>query len=207
MRSALSTRIIRHRKDTSHFVDIRIPSMDSSSVEQAAEDGRPKATMLCLPSHMFKQLAFTEHTKRLVQVEVKLRRAKCLQALQRLRTTALQKAQMLISKKTHGRPGKVHNTHIQSMVNRLTNRIKGAISDYTLSRRALLVLSTDSKDGSTFQPLTVADTAGLMTILSAAREPGEGYKQLPWFWNIRPAGTQQEAEAKREETEGTPPFV
>ncbi|KAF8603735.1 hypothetical protein BDV93DRAFT_556113 [Ceratobasidium sp. AG-I] len=203
MRSALSSRIIRHRKDTSHFIDIRVSSMDSSSVQQASEDGKPEAATLCLPSQMANQLSHTERTKRLVQVEIKLRRAKCLQALQRLRTTALQKAQMLLAKKSKQKPGQVQKTRTQSMIDRLTDRIKGAISDYTSSRRALLILSSDDKDSSTFQSLAETDTSGLMTVLCASREPGEGYKHVPWYWNVRPAGQQPGAAAHLEEVEAS----
>jgi hypothetical protein len=164
-------------------------------------DGKPEYASLCLPSHILAELVDSERTDRIRDAEIQLRRAKCLQSLQRLRTTALQKAQMLMSKKGNAK-GQTQKTRIQSMISRLTDRINAAITDYVTSRRALLKLSSDSNDISTFRPLAQSDTSGLMTILTADREPGEGYKQLPWFWMVRPPSENPTLSMQQEEKEG-----
>lgn len=186
MRSTLRTRLARHQRDAPHFIDLKVTSMDSAGVVEEEDDGHPEMTSLSLPSHIADLLNLTERNKKLVSIEIELRQAKCLQSLQRLRTTALQKAQMLRSKKAHVR-GETKSTRSQSMITRLSDRMEGAIHDYSTSRRALQVLAKDRFDDSRFKPLAVSDTAGLMKTLTADREPGEGYKMLPWFWSVRPS--------------------
>lgn len=37
----------------------------------------------------------------------------------------------------------------------------------------------------TFRMLQVNDLGGLMSILTASRETGEGQRALPWYWLVR----------------------
>lgn len=201
LRSTLTTRINKHHTSSSHYLDRRVARMSAKVVFNEENDGKPEASPLCLPSYIREELVDSERTKKLIDAEIQLRRAKCLQSLQRLRTTALQKAQMLMSKQANAK-GQTQGTRIQGMITRLSDRVNGAISDYNMSRRALAKLSSDAGDNNTFRPLAQADTSGLMTILTAAREPGEGYKQLPWFWMVRPPSDNPELSMQQEEKEG-----
>lgn len=200
MQSNLSGRIARHHQASAHFIDLlAAPSSVLSSATE--DDGKPEVAALCLASHSIQRLAISGRNTRIKATEVKLRRAKCLQSLQRLCTASLQKAQMLRSKKVQ-RGGQATGTRIQSMLSRLSARMDGSIADYSTSRRALLALSNEPADKQIFLKLTLLDTSGLMGILSANCEPGEGYKKLPWFWTVRIQGQDNEVASQEEEMDG-----
>lgn len=185
-RSALSTRIIRHRNDASLFIDVLLHNQSGGSLAEET-DGQPELAPLFLPSHLTQSLMSTQRSQHVCQLERQLRRVACLRGLQRVRTTSLQKAQLIISKNTNAR-GEVANTRAQSMITRLTSRVNMAVWEYEQSRKALVALNASEEDIQLFHPLTPGDLSVLSSILAGKRQLGEGKKKLPWFWNLRSAG-------------------
>jgi hypothetical protein len=183
-RSALSTRIITHRQRASLFLDILL-NKDQVSESLAEEtDGRPELARLHLPSQLGDSLSASQRSRHVQSVELKLRRVACLRALSRVRTTSIQKAQLITTKQHHAR-GEVANTRAQSMITRLSDRVDLAIWEYEHSREAMQKLGPVTAEDRIFKPLISDDLKGLSSILKGDRELGEGSKQLPWFWVLK----------------------
>lgn len=147
-------------------------------------DGQLEIASLYLPSQLGPSLVQTERSMRVHELEKILRRVTCMRALQRVRTTSMQKSQMIIAKRQNAR-GEVANTRAQSMISRLTKRVNLSVWEYQSSRRAMVSLGMSKDDSKLLQPLTPADMAHLPTILKGNHDLGEGYRQLPWFWGLR----------------------
>ncbi|KAG9121974.1 hypothetical protein FRC07_001831 [Ceratobasidium sp. 392] len=139
---------------------------------EAAEDpdvvGRPELTKLALPSRisLFCSHPGTSHDSRVIEAERSLRRASCLQSLQRVRTTSQQKA-LLLSNKKKNACGEVKNTRLQTMVSRLTARVELAAWEYNNSYDALLALGATKDDKARLQRLRKEHLAGLTSMLQA----------------------------------------
>jgi hypothetical protein len=183
-RSALSSRIIRHRDDASKFLDVLISLTDTPNSVAEETDGQPELASLFLPSQLGSSLVQSERSLRVRELERTLRRVTCMRALQRIRTTSMQKSQMIIAKGQNAR-GEVANTRAQSMISRLTKRVDISVWEYQSSRRAMITLGISKDDSKLLQPLTTADMARLPTILKGSCDLGEGSRQLPWFWSLR----------------------
>jgi hypothetical protein len=202
-RTALSLRIQRHASNTAHFLDLTIFAMGLKESATEDTDGCPEVATLCLPSHMVLHLSQSERTQRVIEQEISLRRAKCVQALQKVRSTCVLKARIFRTRSKHTK-GQVNNTRIQNMVTRMSVRIDNSIWEYKTSRRALLLLSQSPEDSARFQSLHTTDVSKLSKILFADTGTGEGYKGMPWFWAFRAGGAEEDdnREALREGEEG-----
>ncbi|KAF8593318.1 hypothetical protein BDV93DRAFT_516660 [Ceratobasidium sp. AG-I] len=146
-------------------------------------DGRPELAPICLPSRLGQKLRQSTGSKKVAKTEETLRQASCLQLLQHVRTTSIQKAQM-ISSKADVR-GEIQNTQIQSMISRLSARVDLAIWEYQTSYSTLQSLGLSEDKLQPLQPLLISHLSGLTSILQAKRDLGEGYKRLPWFWHLK----------------------
>jgi hypothetical protein len=183
-RSALSGRIITHRQRASLFLDILLKTDQLSESLAEETDGRPELARLYLPRQLGDSLLPSQRSRRVQGVELKLQRVACLRALSRVRTTSIQKAQLIATKQHHAR-GEVANTRAQTMITRLSDRMDLAIWEYENSRTAMHKLGPVSAEDRIFKPLSSGDLKGLSSILKGDRELGEGSKQLPWFWVLK----------------------
>jgi hypothetical protein len=81
--------------------------------------------------------------------------------------------------------GEVANTHTQSMITRLSDRMDLVIWEYDNSRAAMQKLGPVSVEDQIFKPLSSGDLQRLSSILKGDHKLGEGSKQLPWFWVLK----------------------
>ncbi|KAG9098113.1 hypothetical protein FS749_004659 [Ceratobasidium sp. UAMH 11750] len=204
-RQALQQRMMRHCHDASLFYtpeQLGLYVLVGSSSKSQDNAGRPELMALVLPSRLptFCRCASTEADKSLIELERMLRRAGCLQALARVRTTSQQKALLLKQKQKHVR-GEVQSTRVQGMISRLTARVDLAVWEYTNSRTALFALGASEEDEARLKRLTTQDLSGLTSMLQADRSTGEGQRQLPWFWAVRSmkAGEYDESHGENDE--------
>ncbi|QRW00967.1 hypothetical protein RhiJN_28985 [Ceratobasidium sp. AG-Ba] len=71
------------------------------------------------------------------------------------------------------------------MVSRLTERVDFVVWQYRNSRRALVALHAAPEVLNWLRPLEPTDLSRLTSMLQGDRSPGEGARQLPWFWHVR----------------------
>jgi hypothetical protein len=197
-RSSLSSRISTHRNCAALFLDILLDGLHVSASIAEETDGRPELARLYMPSQLGSSLSLTPRSLHAKDLELKLRRVTCLRALSRVRTTSIQKAQMITSKQQQAR-GEVANTRAQTMIARLSDRVDLAMWEYENSRKALGRLAPSTRDTKIFKELTSGDLKGLSSILKGQRELGEGSRALPWFWVLR--GDQPGQDTSRMEDE------
>ncbi|KAG8727729.1 hypothetical protein FRC11_012588, partial [Ceratobasidium sp. 423] len=203
-RLALTSRISTHRQNAALFLDITITDDDSIGPLSEETEGQPENAALHLPSQLGSQVAKTERSLRVQELEIVLRRSECFETLRRVRTACMQKSQLITGKKKHAR-GEVANTRAQTMINRLTARVKGAINDYNRSYEALKRLVPLEKL-SPFRQLLNSHLHGLDSILRPertgqrpGRDNGEGRRSLPWFWTVRDNDNRSAQQAEEDE--------
>ncbi|KAG8746888.1 hypothetical protein FRC11_012549, partial [Ceratobasidium sp. 423] len=197
-RTSLTKCITYHRSSSAMFMDIMLE--DTGEPESLSEEtqGQPEYAALYLPSHLKDRVVKTERSLCVMQLEITLRCAECMETLCRLRTGLSQKAQMLEGKKKNARR-EIANTCAQTMIQRLSLRITQAMADYNRSYRALRNLGVSDAACRPFIMLEKKHLNGLTSILLGKRDLQEGTRRLPWFWSVRDTDVSNEQEAEEQE--------
>lgn len=87
-------------------------------------------------------------------------------------------------KSRDAKKGEIHITRMQGIISRLAARVDMAVWEYRSSYKALLSLGVDHRKMEPLQLLDDSHLSGLSSILAGKRELEEGYKRLPWFWQL-----------------------
>ncbi|KAG8684730.1 hypothetical protein FRC11_011668, partial [Ceratobasidium sp. 423] len=117
--NSLNSCITQHRNRAALFLDITVSDMGTLGSLAEEMDGQPEHASLYLPSHLKDHIAQTERSKRVIALEIELRRAECMEMLHQVRTASLQKAQTLLGKQKSAQ-GEITNTRTQAAITRLT---------------------------------------------------------------------------------------
>lgn len=178
----MSSRLIHHRQQSLQFLPIGL--LSSARADQEETTGKPETLAVTLPSSLPAKVLKLHSEERVLAVERELRRVACLKALQSVRTTAIQRAHLLKSKKANAR-GIVKVTRAEGAIARLTARIAQYQAQYTRSRKALLNVGPSPADRQTFRELKSSDLDGLSKLLLGKTQLGDGFVTMPWYWRVQ----------------------
>ncbi|KAG8793227.1 hypothetical protein FRC12_003444 [Ceratobasidium sp. 428] len=181
-RSTLSARIIRHRQSAALFLDVAPSNIYSSSSLAEETDGQPEHAPLLLPSRLGDELVSTERSQRVRRIERELRRVSSYRAINRVKLALIEKKNAIDALKKIR--GETKRSRAQAAIDRITQRIDFGCWEYNNSYNALLKVGIPKLDDSVLEPMKDSDISGVITILSTDRDLGEGYKELPWFWQV-----------------------
>ncbi|QRV91950.1 hypothetical protein RhiJN_19968 [Ceratobasidium sp. AG-Ba] len=198
-RSALSSRISRHRQSAAFFVDVMAGGSDDSGSLAEETDGQPERAVLYLPSRLGPKLMDAERSQKAKDYEYTLRRVTCLRALHRVKNHSIQKRNMLRGKAKHAR-GQTNTTRVQGMIDRMSRRVDMAAWEYGNCRGALRALGLKEHDKRTLRELKDRHVSELSKFLDLDRNLGQGYKTIPWIWQL----TTAEPDAHIESVETAP---
>ncbi|KAF8598254.1 hypothetical protein BDV93DRAFT_561517 [Ceratobasidium sp. AG-I] len=181
-RKSLSSRLIQHRQQSLRYLPFVFSSTLDAETNETA--GKPETLKIILPSSAPAKILKRYSKEPIFATEREVRRVACLKALQSVRTTAIQRAHLLKSKKAHAR-GIIKVTRAEGAIDCLTTRIAQYRAQYNCSREALHHLGPSAADKHTFRKLQATDLEGLSNLLLGKSQLGEGYVSMPWYWRVQ----------------------
>jgi hypothetical protein len=184
-RKALAESLTLHREQAVTYCPTTAAQF---AMENApSSEGAPEQLSTMLPSH-YPPRSLVEHLHAaVIDTEKQLRRISCLKALQDTRGLVAQKAHYQQVKSSMSK-GTVARTRAQVTMDGLNARIMHSRWQYQHSRQQLFSLGASNEDLKTLKTLKDSDLRELTALMRGDHTLGQGYRSLPWYWQIE-AGT------------------
>lgn len=158
----------------------------------------PEHAELGLPSSYARDTLGEHSLLGLADIELQLRRARCNDALEAIKNLLGAKTAMLKFKQANLR-GERATTRAEAALREHAEQLSRVQSRYNTSRAALLRLSQDSSDVSTYQYLKKEDLKQLNSYLGEGSQAlGQGYQEISWIWRSIAAPNQEEWQVEGE---------
>jgi hypothetical protein len=189
-RKALNDRVILHRSRRDIYMsDLGEPDHPKRRKVESAD---PEHAELGLPSSYLRNSLETSSLVKLADLEARLRRAVCGDALQSLRNLLGAKA-MALRWKRQNVAGERSTTRAEAALKVHNEKVNRARWRYNNSRDALLRLGSQQTDIETYKALNQEDLRHLKDYLEQdSLELGQGYRAIPWIWRTAAIANEEE---------------
>lgn len=150
---------------------------------ESKDDQQPELLSTLLPGRLPTVILRRYLDSPIIETERQLRRVSCLKALQTVRSLVAQKAHLNKAKSARAK-GTQAQTRAQVLIDSVTNRLDMSRWQYTASRQSLQHLGETEGDREAFRELKESDIRDMRALLLADRQPGQGFRVLPWYWRM-----------------------